>query len=290
MKITKIFPRGYCYGVIRAIMMAKKIVKEHANDPRQIYMIGMLVHNQHIVNDIEKLGIILLDDSTTSRLDLVKSLDPKKAILIFTAHGTPISVIEYVKVHKFTFYDTVCPEVVKTFDLVIDKISNNFEIIFLGVHQHPETLAVKELDLAKIHLITKLEQLETLEIKNKLAVLNQTTLSSIDLEKFYSRIKTKWPQVELYNDLCKATLDRQTPLFKLDKSIDLVIVCGDKKSNNSNALMNIVKNQGIDSILINDPEKLSIELLKKKRHIAITAGASTPTYITNKIISICNEL
>ncbi len=290
MKITKIFPRGYCYGVIRAIMMTKKISKEHKDDQKQIYMIGMLVHNRHIVNDIEKLGVILLDDSYTSRLDLVKKLDPNKAILIFTAHGTPISVINYVKKHKFTYYDTVCPEVIKTFDIIADKISHDYDIIFLGVKQHPETLAVKEIDLKRIHLITELGQLDNLEINNKLAVLNQTTLSSIDLEEFYSKIKDKWPQVELYNDLCKATLDRQKPLFNIDPSVDLVIVCGDKKSNNSNALMNISKAQGFEAILVNDPENLPMDLIKKKRHIAITAGASTPTYITNKIMSICMDV
>ncbi len=290
MKITKIFPRGYCYGVIRAIMMTKKISKEHQGDSKQIYMIGMLVHNRHIVNDIEKLGVILLDDTNTSRLDLVKKLDPEKSILIFTAHGTPISVIEYVKKHKFIYYDTVCPEVIKTFDIIEEKIKGNYDIIFLGVKKHPETLAVKEINKKRIHLITEISQLDNLEIKNKLAVLNQTTLSSIDLENFYNKIKQKWPQVELYNDLCKATLDRQKPLFNIDPTVDLVIVCGDKKSNNSNALMNIAKDQGFESILINNPEDLPMNIINKKRHIAITAGASTPTYITNKIISICADV
>ncbi len=290
MKITKIFPRGYCYGVVRAIMMAKKVAKNHKDDKRTIYMIGMLVHNIHIVNEIRELGIILIDDRYESRLNLVKKFDPKKSILIFTAHGTPKNVIKYVEDNNFTYYDTVCPEVVKSFDLVEEKIKDGFQVIFLGVKNHPETLAMQEIDNNKVKIITEIDQLLKLDNSLKTAVLNQTTLSSIDLKVFYNKIEETFKNVEMHNDLCKATIDRQRPLFELDPTIELVIVCGDQKSNNSNALMNIVKNQGVESILVNDPDLITYDLIKKKHHIAITAGASTPTYITNKVIKKCNDI
>ena len=134
MEILKVTPRGYCYGVVDAITLAKRVASD-PNVPRPIYVLGQIVHNRHVVNQLEALGIITLDG--TARIQLLDQV-PSGATVIFTAHGVSPAVKEAALRRGLHVYDATCPDVTRTHDLIQEKIAQGFFVLYIGTPGHPE--------------------------------------------------------------------------------------------------------------------------------------------------------
>lgn len=289
MKITKITPRGFCQGVVSAWMTAKKIKEENPN--KKVYMIGWLVHNKSLIDSLHELGIETIDDTNTSRYDIVNSFKKNKnEIIIFSAHGTDERAIELAKNKSLIFFDTTCEYVKKTQEIIKDKIKDNYKIIFIGKSNHPETISILSIDKSIIFIENEEDINKITFNKNeKYFLTNQTTISIYDFYKIIKKLKIILPRIEIKNDICTATQERQEAIINMDNSVDLLIVVGDKKSNNSNKLRDLGEEKGIESYLINDEKDLNDKWFKNKKHVAITSGASTPTWITTKVIKTIEE-
>lgn len=284
MKLTKITPRGFCKGVVDAWVICKQAAKLYPDKNK--YMVGWLVHNSEMVKEMEKLKITTIDDKNTTRSNIIDSIDnPKDSVLIFSAHGTDPKIIKKAKEKGCIVFDATCKYVTKTHDLIQEKLNEDYQILFIGVKNHPETISALSFS-DKIILLENKDDVKKLNLnKNeKIFVTNQTTISIYDFEEVIDELKKTFTNIEFKNDICNATKDRQDAIINLENDVDLLLVVGDTRSNNSKKLVEIGKKKGVESYLISSSKEIKDEWFKNKHHVALTSGCSTPTWLTNYVI------
>jgi 4-hydroxy-3-methylbut-2-enyl diphosphate reductase len=280
--VIKISPRGYCYGVVDAIQLVKQVARD-PNTPRPIYVLGLIVHNHHVVEEMESLGVISLDGE--DRLSLLEQID--SGTVVFTAHGVSPAVKIRAKQKGLHIVDATCPDVTKTHKLIEELVAQGYEVIYIGKKGHPEPEGAIGVAPTHVHLVEREADLEGLSFgpEQKLAVTNQTTLSQWDTRALMEKIQQRWPQTEVYNEICLATQLRQEAVAKQAPEADLVIVVGDKRSNNSNRLVQVARElAGREAYLVDNVSEINPEWLKGRRRVAVTSGASTPTQVTREVI------
>lgn len=282
MEVIKIAPRGYCYGVVDAMVIAQNAAKD-PNLPRPIYILGMIVHNAHVTDAFKSEGIITLDGK--SRLDLLE--DIKEGTVVFTAHGVSPEVKERARERGLTVLDATCPDVTRTHDLIREKVKEGYEIVYIGKKGHPEPEGAVGVAPGKVHLVQTEEDVDNLQLDQieKLIVTNQTTMSQWDVYDVMMKVKEKFPQTEMVREICMATQVRQEAVAEQAKEADLTIVVGDPRSNNSNRLAQVSEDiAGTKAYRVSDVSEIELEWLKDVQKVAVTAGASTPTPITKEVI------
>lgn len=282
MDVVKVTPRGYCHGVVDAIQVVRQVAADK-NAPRPIYILGLIVHNQHVVDEINRLGVISLDGE--DRLALLDQID--SGTVIFTAHGVSPAVKVKARDKGLHVVDATCPDVTKTHDLIRALADQGYEVIYIGKKGHPEPEGAVGVAPGHVHLVERELDLESLHFKpdQKLAVTNQTTLSQWDCRALMAKIQERWPQVQVYNEICLATQLRQEAVANLEPDVDLVIVVGDKRSNNSNRLTQVAQELAHkEAHLVDTAAEVDPAWLKGKGKVAVTSGASTPTQITREVI------
>ncbi|MGM7635589.1 4-hydroxy-3-methylbut-2-enyl diphosphate reductase [Bacillus sp. Hm123] len=281
MDIIKIAPRGYCYGVVDAMVIARNAALDK-NLPRPIYILGMIVHNQHVTDAFEEEGIITIDGK--NRKEILEKVD--KGTVIFTAHGVSPEVRELAKQKSLVTIDATCPDVTKTHDLIRAKKAEGYAVIYIGKKGHPEPEGAVGVAPDIVHLVEKPENVEDLAITNeKIIVTNQTTMSQWDVADIMDKIKEKYPHAEMHKEICLATQVRQEAVAEQAGEADLLLVVGDPKSNNSNRLAQVSEEiAGTKAFRVSDVSEIQLEWLKDVEKVAITAGASTPTPIVKEVI------
>jgi len=286
MEVIKISPRGYCYGVVDAMVLALKTA-QNFDLPRPIHILGMIVHNSHVVEAFEKQGIKTLDGE--DRLALLDQVN--EGTVIFTAHGVSPEVRKKAREKGLTVVDATCPDVTKTHDLIREKIAEGYHVIYIGKKGHPEPEGAVGIDPDKVHLVQTLDEVESLQLPaDKLIVTNQTTMSQWDVKHLMNAIVKRYPQVEVHNEICLATQVRQEAVAEQAGEADLCIVVGDPRSNNSNRLAQVAEEiAGVPAYRIADLSELDLSWLKGKKKVAVTSGASTPTPLTKEVIQFLEQ-
>lgn len=281
MEVIKISPRGYCYGVVDAMVLAKQAAA-NLELPRPIYILGMIVHNKHVTDAFEDEGIITLDGK--NRLDILKNVD--KGTVIFTAHGVSPQVRQLAKEKGLTVVDATCPDVTKTHDLIRDKVAEGYQIVYVGKKGHPEPEGAIGVAPNDVHLVETEDEVDHLNIASeKILITNQTTMSQWDVSHIMNKVLDKYPQAEIHNEICLATQVRQEAVAEQAKKADLTIVVGDPKSNNSNRLAQVSQEiAGTPAYRVADVSEIKQEWLKGVHKVAVTSGASTPTQVTKEVI------
>ncbi|AOZ90011.1 4-hydroxy-3-methylbut-2-enyl diphosphate reductase [Bacillus xiamenensis] len=281
MNVIKISPRGYCYGVVDAMVIAKNAALDK-NLPRPIYILGMIVHNKHVTDAFEQDGIYTLDGP--NRLDILKQVE--SGTVIFTAHGVSPEVRQIAEEKGLVTIDATCPDVTKTHELISEKTADGYDIIYIGKKGHPEPEGAVGVAPDRVHLVETEADIEALDLtSDKLLITNQTTMSQWDVHDLMELIKEKYPHVEYHQEICLATQVRQEAVSQQAGQADLTIVVGDPKSNNSNRLAQVsMEIAGTQAYRIGDLSELKLEWLKGVKTVAVTAGASTPTPITKEVI------
>lgn len=281
MEVVRIAPRGYCYGVVDAMVLARQAAQDKSL-PRPIYILGMIVHNSHVTDAFEEEGIVTLDGP--NRFEILQKVD--KGTVIFTAHGVSPLVRQLARDKGLTTVDATCPDVTRTHDLILDKKEKGFEVVYIGKKGHPEPEGAVGIAPDIVHLIEKHEEIKDLDIKSeKIVITNQTTMSQWDVQDIMLKVKEKYPQAEIHQEICMATQIRQEAVAEQAKDVDLLIVVGDPRSNNSNRLAQVsVEIAGTPAHRIADVSEIEIDWLMNINSVAITAGASTPTPITKEVI------
>ena len=290
MHVVKIHPRGYCYGVVDAITMAKRVAQD-PNIPRPIYVLGQIVHNQHTVLELEQYGIRTLDGS--SRLELLDEV-PEGSTVIYTAHGISPAVKARAQERHLTFFDATCPDVTKTHTLIQEKIRQGYSIIYIRTKGHPEPEgAMGEAPEGRVVLVSRIADVDDVpfEVTTPLAIVTQTTLSQWDTQSIIKAILAKYPHAEVHNEICLATQLRQEAAVQTAQDVDMVVVVGDRRSNNSNRLVEVVEEIAHKpSIRVESAEDLRAEWFDGITTVGVTAGSSTPTRITREVIKRLEDL
>lgn len=286
MKVMKISPRGYCYGVVDAMVIARNAALDESL-PRPIYILGMIVHNKHVTDAFEEDGIITLEGD--NRLEILNKVET--GTVIFTAHGVSPEVRELARKKGLVSIDATCPDVTVTHDLIREKTAEGYDIIYIGKAHHPEPEGALGVAPGKVHLVENAEDIEHLTLQNdKLLVTNQTTMSQWDVIHLMEDLKKKYPQIEVHKEICMATQVRQEAVAEQAGEADLLIVVGDPKSNNSNRLTQVsVEIANTPSYRISDVSEIQLSWLEGVERVAVTAGASTPTLIVREVIEFLTK-
>jgi 4-hydroxy-3-methylbut-2-enyl diphosphate reductase len=285
-EVLKISPRGYCYGVVDAMVLARQAA-QNLDLPRPIYILGMIVHNSHVTQSFEDEGIITLDGP--NRMEILSQVE--SGTVIFTAHGVSPEVRKLARDKGLTTLDATCPDVTKTHDLIRDKVADGYEIIYIGKKGHPEPEGAIGIAPEHVHLIEKEEEIEQLQVNaSRIIITNQTTMSQWDIKHIMKSLLDKFPGAEIHNEICLATQVRQEAVAEQAGQADLVIVVGDPRSNNSNRLAQVSEEiAGVPAHRIGDVTELKREWLEGVGKVAVTSGASTPTPITKEVIAYLEQ-
>jgi 4-hydroxy-3-methylbut-2-enyl diphosphate reductase len=243
------------------------------------------VHNRFAVEELNQLGIITLDGPNRAAiLDQVA-----EGTVVFTAHGVSPRVKERARERGLHVIDATCPDVTKTHNLVLDFAARGYQILYIGKKGHPEPEGVVGEAPDAVYLVETEADLDSLPERilhaENLMVTTQTTLSQWDTIRLVEAIRRRFPHAEVYNEICKATQDRQEAVARMARGADLTIVVGDPRSNNTNRLVQVAEElAGSPAIRIESLADLPPGILEGKQRVAITAGASTPSQIAREVI------
>lgn len=282
MKVTILEPQGYCAGVTNAINIALRAKLENKDKP--VYILGMLVHNEKVINELTSLGITTLYRDNKSDEELLYSL-PDESIVVFSAHGHKKNLDNIAINKRFKVYDATCPKVQNNLKIISKEIEEGHKVIYIGHKNHPEALAALSIsDQVLFYDIKGDFDYKGIKDKSPL-VINQTTLNTKELKKLYIDIIVHLPKARIMDEICPATRLRQEALINIADDVDLILVIGDKNSSNTNRLLEIAKTNHpeIDSYLVSDLDELKNIDINKKKHVAIASGASTPKKEIDKI-------
>ncbi|AEO07960.1 4-hydroxy-3-methylbut-2-enyl diphosphate reductase [Buchnera aphidicola] len=278
-------PRGFCAGVKRAILIVEQALKIYK---KTIYVKHEIVHNEYVVNQLRLKGVIFVENI---------SQIPDYSIVIFSAHGVSKKTIQEAKKKHLIILNAICPLVQKVHREVSKSSAQSIETILIGHKEHPEVkgiLGQYTNKNSKIHIIENVQDIKNLFIKNhqKLNFFTQTTLSIKNTKKIITALKNKFPHISgpHKEDICYATTNRQRAVYQLSKKVNMILVIGSKNSSNANRLVELGKETGTYTKLINSVIDIKKKWLKNINNIGITAGASTPEILVKEVVQYLKKL
>lgn len=288
MDVVKITPRGYCYGVVDAITLVRRVA-ENPSYPRPIHVLGLIVHNRHAVEELGRYDVVNLDGD--NRLSLIETI--REGTVIFTAHGVSPAVKARARERGLTVVDATCPDVTKTHDLIRRLTALDYHIIYIGKKGHPEPEGAMGEAPGRVWLVETEADLDALpaSLGAKIAIVTQTTLSQWDTQALIDRIRERFPGAEAHNEICLATQLRQEAAVRDAERCDVVIVVGDERSNNSNRLVQVVREIAKKpAYLVGTLADLDLTWLAGKKTVGVTAGSSTPSHLTREVVQYLEAL
>lgn len=285
MKIHLANPRGFCAGVDRAIDIVERAIELFG---APIYVRHEVVHNKYVVDRLRALGAIFVDE-----LDQV----PDDATVIFSAHGVSRAVQEEARRRALRVFDATCPLVTKVHMEVSRYARQGCEVVLIGHQGHPEVEGTMgQFDTShggRILLVETPEDVAKLEVKDpeRLAFVTQTTLSVDDTQRVVDALRARFPSLASprKEDICYATQNRQDAVKRLVEQCDIILVVGSPASSNSNRLREIAEKAGIPGYLVDGPEDLQREWFEGKSSVGVTAGASAPEVLVERVVHKLRE-
>ena len=280
MRVVLLEPYGYCVGVERAIEIALKTRSDNPN--KRVIILGMLIHNEDALKELEAKGIETLYHKDKSLLDLVDEL-PKDALVILTAHGHSDELERKLNERRIEFIDATCPFVKATFKRILEASIANHNTLYIGKKNHPESNAALSIsDKVKLVDIDN----PSFDVKDASPlVISQTTFSHREISEVVDNILKKYPNATVFPSVCQASTDRQNAILSLDKNIELIYVVGGVNSNNTKTLAKLAKEHCPKAkvILIQNKDDINKKDLIGLSYIAIASGASTPKHISEEV-------
>lgn len=268
MKIELAENYGFCFGVKRAI----KIAEDNKNSSTY----GPLIHNSKEIDRLEKDFNVGL----TENFKTFKSGD--KAIV--RTHGIQKSELEELKENSVDVVDATCPYVTKPQQICQEMSEAGYDIVIFGDEAHPEIKGVKSYATNGAVVVTSPKDLEDLKLKDKVALVAQTTRKVEDYMEVANYLILRHKEVRVFNTICNATFENQEAVRKISKKADIMIIIGGKNSSNTKQLFSISQDNCPDSYHIEDEKDLDYSWFKNKTFCGISAGASTPDWIIQNVV------
>jgi 4-hydroxy-3-methylbut-2-enyl diphosphate reductase len=269
MKIELAESYGFCFGVKRAI----KIAEENKNSSTY----GPLIHNSKEIERLEK-------DFKVSLTDDHKSFASGDKAVIRT-HGIPKNELEELMANKVDVVDATCPYVTKPQQICQEMSEQGYDIIIFGDEAHPEIKGVKSYATHGARVVTSPQELEDLKLKEKIALVAQTTRKVEDYLEIANYLIPRYKEVRVFNTICNATFENQEAVRKISKKADVMIIIGGKNSSNTKQLFSISHDNCKDSYHIEDENDLDCSWFEGKEFCGISAGASTPDWIIQNVVN-----
>jgi 4-hydroxy-3-methylbut-2-en-1-yl diphosphate reductase len=266
---------GFCFGVKRAIKIA-----ENASNA---VTIGPLIHNNAEINRLKE------NFNVTTLHDIHEAKDAKKAII--RTHGIPKNDLEQLHANNAEVIDATCPYVTKPQEICEKMSQDGYEIVIFGDANHPEVKGVASYAIHGAVVIQSVEELSHAKLRGqKVAVVSQTTRKINEFLEITHYLESRYKEVRVFNTICNATFENQDAAKDLAKEADVVVIIGGKNSSNTKQLHSICKEYCEDSFLVEDEHDLDEKWFEGKHLCGVTAGASTPDWIIEKIVGKISEI
>ena len=275
-------PRGFCAGVARAVAAVEETLRICG---APVYVKHEIVHNRHVVADLERKGAITIE---------MLSEAPEGSVVVFSAHGSPRAHYEEARERKVTLIDATCPLVTKVHLELLRYLKEGYRVLYIGHRGHIEGVGVLgEAPDEEIPIIETVSDVDRLDLGNpeKLVYLTQTTLSIDETADIIAALKGKYPQISAppLQDICFATTNRQIAVKALARQVELVLIFGSQNSSNSRRLMETVRAAGTESYLVDDISMIDEAWLSGKQAIGISAGASAPERVISDAVDFFRQ-
>jgi 4-hydroxy-3-methylbut-2-enyl diphosphate reductase len=275
-KVILAFPRGFCAGVVRAIDIVNLALEVYG---QPIYVRREIVHNKYVVNELHQKGIIFVNE-----LDEV----PIQGRVIFSAHGVSPEIIRSAAARKLKIIDATCPLVTKVHREAVKYARLGYTIVLIGHSDHDEVIGTLGEAPKSITVLDHEDDINQLQVQDpsRIVYLTQTTLSLNDTQHIVDRLRKRFPMIKAPDseDICYATQNRQSAVLELAQKAELTLVVGSANSSNSCRLVEVSQSAGVPAHLIDDIEDIRIRWLNGVRTIGLTAGASAPESLVEKVV------
>lgn len=265
---------GFCYGVKRAIMIAR----DNASADSTACTLGPIIHNPQMVERLKQEGV-----GTVERLD-----DMEKGTVIIRSHGVGPQVYDEAAERGLDLVDATCPHVKKAQLSAKSLVDEGYHVVIIGEKEHPEVSSIFEWSDGQAEIIETEEEAETLVPCAKLGIVCQTTFSGAKFRKVVSCLLAKAREIKILRTICTATDQRQAAAVELAGKVDLMLVIGGKNSANTTRLAQICAEK-CRTYHIETAAELQSEWFDKIEKIGITAGASTPDWIIKEVYKKCQN-
>ena len=275
-KLLLAAPRGYCAGVDRAVQTVEQALELYG---APVYVRKEIVHNKHVVEQLRARGAVFVDSETEV---------PPGATVVFSAHGVAPRVHANARERSLATIDATCPLVTKVHVEAKKFAADGYTIVLIGHAGHEEVEGTMGEAPAHIVLIENERDVEALEVEDpsKVAYISQTTLSVDETRAIIERLRERFPAIvgPRTDDICYATTNRQAAVKQLAGECDLVLVIGSRNSSNSNRLVEVAREHGAESHLIDNEAQVLEEWLEGKPVVGITSGASAPEELVQRLV------
>jgi 4-hydroxy-3-methylbut-2-en-1-yl diphosphate reductase len=275
-KLLLAAPRGYCAGVDRAVQTVERALELYG---APVYVRKEIVHNKHVVEQLRERGAIFVEEETEV---------PEGETVVFSAHGVAPSVHANAEARGLKKIDATCPLVTKVHVEAKKFAADAYTIVLIGHAGHEEVEGTMGEAPDHMVLIETEQDVDALEVEDpdKVAYLTQTTLSVDETDRIIRRLRERFPNVTgpRTDDICYATTNRQLAVRQMARQCDLVLVIGSRNSSNSNRLVEVARDHGADSYLIDNETQVEDEWLEGKRVVGISSGASAPEELVQRLV------
>jgi 4-hydroxy-3-methylbut-2-enyl diphosphate reductase len=274
-------PRGYCAGVDRAVQAVEEALDLYGPP---VYVRKEIVHNKHVVEQLAERGAIFVDQETEV---------PEGKLVVFSAHGVAPSVHANARERRLRTIDATCPLVTKVHVEARKFAEQGYTIILIGHEGHEEVEGTTGEAPSSIVLVQRAEDVDELEVDDpdRVAYITQTTLSVDETTAIIARLREKFPNIAgpKSDDICYATTNRQIAVKELARECDLVLVIGSTNSSNSNRLVEVAREHGAASHLIDNALQVREEWLGGVETVGITSGASAPEELVEQLVAFFRD-
>jgi 4-hydroxy-3-methylbut-2-enyl diphosphate reductase len=280
-KVLLASPRGYCAGVDRAVQAVEKALDLYGPP---VYVRKEIVHNKHVVSELAERGAIFVEEETEV---------PEGALVVFSAHGVAPSVHSNAAARGLQTIDATCPLVTKVHVEARKFAEKGYTIVLIGHEGHEEVEGTTGEAPENIVLVETAADVDSLEVPdpNHVAYITQTTLSVDETAQIIARLREKFPNIvsPKSDDICYATTNRQIAVKQLARECDLVLVIGSTNSSNSQRLVDVTRELGTASHLIDNASQVKDEWLEGVETVGITSGASAPEELVSGLVDFFRE-
>jgi 4-hydroxy-3-methylbut-2-en-1-yl diphosphate reductase len=268
-------PRGFCAGVERAVETVERALSLYGPP---VYVRKQIVHNAHVVRDLEARGAVFVEDELQA---------PPGSVLVLSAHGVAPSVYQRAAARGLTTIDATCPLVTKVHVQARRYAAEGCRVVLIGHSGHEEVIGTMGEAPEAIVLVESVEDAQALQIPAGMpaAYITQTTLSVDETTEIIDVLKRRFPEIRApqREDICYATSNRQWAVKELLKEIDVLLVIGSANSSNSNRLVEVAHAAGVEAHLIDDETKIDERWLERARTVGVTSGASAPERLVERV-------
>jgi 4-hydroxy-3-methylbut-2-enyl diphosphate reductase len=281
-KVLLAAPRGYCAGVERAVDAVERALRAHG---APVYVRKQIVHNAHVVRDLEAKGAVFVESETDV---------PKGAVVVLSAHGVAPEVYEHARARELTVLDATCPLVTKVHLEARRFAAERRTIVLIGHAGHEEVVGTTGQAPASTILVQTVDDARTVDLPDgeHLSYLTQTTLSVDETNEIIAALRERFPSIEgpPREDICYATQNRQDAVKEIARRADVVLVIGSDNSSNSNRLAEVARELGTPAFLVDDETEADPRWLEGAEVVGLTSGASAPEWLVRRMLEWLAEL